>query len=123
MLVLYADQLDDDVRQWWHEMWDMWRANAEAEGFNLLPLRFGDLGADGLPAVEYRSLTRLPLASISSNPAWYGADPEGSYAGQHAVITYTYGSRRMKGGSWSQRVSRSQSCGEAAERARSCRPA
>jgi hypothetical protein len=36
-------------------------------------------------------------------------------------ITYTYRTRRTKGRSWAQRESRSPSCGEVGERARSCR--
>jgi hypothetical protein len=48
--------------------------------------------------------------------------PSRSFWGRSRRITYTYSSRRTKGRSWSQRVSRSRSCGEVDEPERSCRP-
>ncbi|MDP9402539.1 MAG: hypothetical protein M3P85_04230 [Actinomycetota bacterium] len=74
-LVVLHTGIDDDVSQWWRQLWVELSGNAEAKGFNLLPLRFADLRE--LPASEYREMTRLPLAAISDNPAWYGSDPQG----------------------------------------------
>jgi len=73
-LVVLHGGLDADLAEWWHNLWDELYANAGDEGFNLLPLRIVDLGA--ITARDYRALTRLPLAAVSPNPAWYGVDPE-----------------------------------------------
>ena len=72
--VLY-DSLSDATKAWWLEQWEAWNELARAEGLNLLPLEFGDLAE--VPAADYRKMTRLPLAHISDEPAWYGPDPEG----------------------------------------------
>ena len=73
--VLY-DSLSAATKEWWLGQWEIWAELAEAEGLNLLPLEFADLGA--LSAAEYRRMTRLPLAHISDEPSWYGPDPEGA---------------------------------------------
>lgn len=66
--------LDDDLDTWWRQLWVKLKAKADGQDFNLLPLRVAHL--DELSARDYRSLTRLPLASISPHPAWYGSEPE-----------------------------------------------
>jgi hypothetical protein len=71
--VLY-DSLSQATKEWWLEQWETWAELAEAEGLNLLPLGFDDLAE--LSAAEFRAMTRLPLAHISDEPAWYGPDPE-----------------------------------------------
>lgn len=74
LLVLGNAPMDDDVIEWFEDWWTTSAERATEEGFRLLPLRRVLL--DDLPASEYRRLTRLPLAAVSPNPAWYGADPE-----------------------------------------------
>ncbi len=73
-VVVLHTGIDADVFAWWRALWDTLKQNAQAAGFNLFPLRLADLAV--LPAGEYRRMTRLPLASISPHPAWYGEDPE-----------------------------------------------
>jgi hypothetical protein len=74
LAVLHAG-LDADLTTWWQDRWVELKQNADTAGFNLLPLRLDDIRT--LPTVEYQKLTRLPLANLSENPAWYGEDPEG----------------------------------------------
>jgi hypothetical protein len=73
MVVLHVG-IDTDIEQWWLMLWDSLKSNADREGFNLLPIRIA--GLEALSAAEYRRMTRLPLAAISPNPAWYGEEPE-----------------------------------------------
>ena len=73
LVVLHSDA-DEDIQAWWLNLWTSLYENAQAEEFNLLPLRVVELTE--LSAAEYRNLTRLPLASISPYPDWYGSDPE-----------------------------------------------
>jgi hypothetical protein len=75
--VLY-DSLRAETKQWWLDQWEIWNELADPEGLSLLPLEFADLAV--LTASEYRKMTRLPLAHISDEPAWYGPDPEGAPA-------------------------------------------
>lgn len=74
-LTILHNGADADLLDWWRNLWVALNAKADALGFNLLPLRVENLSV--LSAGEYRTMKRLPLAAISSNPAWYGADPEG----------------------------------------------
>ncbi len=75
ILLLCNEQLDSDLRAWAHNWWTS-SAEAAAEArLTLLPLRVELL--DTLCASEYRRLTRVPLAAVSPNPAWYGDDPYG----------------------------------------------
>lgn len=74
-LVVLHDGIDPDLVLWWEQHWVTLKGNADAAGFNLLPLRIEDVTT--LPTSEYLKLTRLPLAAISPNPAWYGEDPDG----------------------------------------------
>lgn len=62
------------LEEWWRDLWVRLKQNATTAGFNLLPLRFEDLGV--LPAAEYRRMTRLPLGSMSPNPDSFGEAPE-----------------------------------------------
>lgn len=74
IIVLY-ESLSESTKEWWLSQWEAWAERAVAENLNLLPLEFADLAK--LSAAEYRRMTRLPLAHISDEPAWYGPDPEG----------------------------------------------
>lgn len=73
LIVLHVG-VDAEVQEWWRDLWDRLKQNAMTAGFNLLPLRFEDLGV--LPAAEYRRMTRLPLGSMSPNPDSFGESPE-----------------------------------------------
>jgi hypothetical protein len=77
-ITVLHDSLSAETKQWWLEQWEIWKELANTEGLNLLPLEFADLAV--LRASEYRRMTRLPLAHISDEPAWYGPDPEGTPA-------------------------------------------
>jgi hypothetical protein len=74
-LAVIHDRAAEDLLEWWRDLWVALKANADDQGFNLFPLRVADVAT--LSAAEYRRMTRLPLAVISPNPAWYGTDPEG----------------------------------------------
>lgn len=73
VLVLCNTAPDPDITEWFHDWWTSGAETAASEELTLLPLRVEQL--DRLPASEYRRLTRLPLAAVSPNPAWYGEDP------------------------------------------------
>ncbi|MHB8246945.1 MAG: hypothetical protein ACYDGN_16665 [Acidimicrobiales bacterium] len=73
VVVLCNTAPDADITEWFHDWWMSSAETAAAEELTLLPLRVEQL--DRLPASEYRRLTRLPLAAVSPNPAWYGEDP------------------------------------------------
>ena len=64
---------DQPVIDWFHDWWTGSAELAVAENLTLLPLRFERL--DEMSASQYRGLTRLPLAAVSPNPAWFGPDP------------------------------------------------
>lgn len=73
-IVLLCNQsLDPDLQAWADEWWTSSAEAATEERLTLLPLRVELL--DQLSAAEYRRLTRLPLAAVSPNAAWYGEDP------------------------------------------------
>lgn len=73
LVVLCGSGPDQAVIEWFHEWWTGSAERAVDDGLTLLPLRFERL--DAMRASEYRRLTRLPLAAVSPNPAWYGPDP------------------------------------------------
>jgi hypothetical protein len=73
IVVLCNEALDAAAEEWLRDWWTESAQAAADEGLTLLPLRTARL--DQMTAAEYRSLTRLPLAAVSPNPAWYGEDP------------------------------------------------
>jgi hypothetical protein len=73
VVVLCNKSLDAAAERWLRDWWTESAQAAADEGLTLLPLRTARL--DQMTAAEYRSLTRLPLAAVSPNPAWYGEDP------------------------------------------------
>jgi hypothetical protein len=65
----------EEKLDWWRELWTTTLfPGAEAEGFNLMPLEVEDI-CGNLPVSEYLKFTRLPLATISPYPEWFGASP------------------------------------------------
>jgi hypothetical protein len=73
LVILCETSPDQPVIDWFHEWWTSSVEQAAREEVTLLPLRFELLTE--MSASEYRQLTRLPLAAVSPNPAWYGQDP------------------------------------------------
>jgi hypothetical protein len=73
LVVICNSPLDDDLATWLEERWTELHELADADRLNLLPLRIVTL--NDLTAAEYVTMTRLPLAAVSPNPAWYGEDP------------------------------------------------
>lgn len=67
----------EEKLDWWRDLWTTTLSpGAEAEGFTLLPLEIANIHGD-LPVSEYLKFTRLPLATISPYPEWFGAAPDG----------------------------------------------
>lgn len=73
VVVLCNNELEGAGLQWLQDWWAQSAEAARSDGLVVLPLRVELL--DELKASEYRRLTRVPLAAVSPNPAWYGADP------------------------------------------------
>jgi len=73
LVVLCEGEPEQPIMNWFHEWWVESAERGMTESLTLLPLRFERL--DQMPASQYRRLTRLPLAAVSPNPAWYGPDP------------------------------------------------
>jgi hypothetical protein len=73
VVVLCNEALDGAAEEWLRDWWAESAQAAADEGLTLLPLRTARL--DQMTAAEYRTFTRLPLAAVSPNPAWYGEDP------------------------------------------------
>jgi hypothetical protein len=76
VLVLCNAALGPAAVEWLHDWWTAAAEAATGEGLTILPLRVELL--DEMTASQYRRLTRLPLAAVSPNPAWYGEDPYGA---------------------------------------------
>ena len=66
LVVISNATLDENQIEWWHNWWDGCRASAAAVGITLQALDFKVLD-DSYSAVEYRRLTHLPLANVSSD--------------------------------------------------------
>jgi hypothetical protein len=65
VVILFATQLTYGQREWWLGWCDACRYQAAADGITLQALDFRALGA--MSALEYRQLTILPLANLSSD--------------------------------------------------------
>lgn len=73
IVVLCEAPLEDTIVEWFNTWWISSAELAGEEGVTLLPLRIEQF--EVMRASEYRQLTRLPLAAVSPNPAWYGPEP------------------------------------------------